>query len=127
VRGTEHVLRGLIQEGRGIAANVVINLDVDVRKVCDEVEQIVHAAPETVAKGKLPKTPTAKNAIDYAIEEARNLKHNHVATEHLLLGLVREQEGVAAQVLVNLNLKLNDMREEVLTLFAHGNDAGGAG
>ena len=75
--------------------------------------------------GKLPQTPRAKKVIEYAIEEARNLNHNYVGTEHLLLGLLREQEGVAAQVLMNLGLKLEEVREEVLNLLGHGMDAGG--
>ena len=75
--------------------------------------------------GKLPQTPRAKKVIEYSIEEARNLNHNYVGTEHLLLGLLREQEGVAAQVLMNLGLKLEEVREEVLNLLGHGMDAGG--
>src|SRR5688500_6073928 len=69
--------------------------------------------------GRLPPTPRAKKVIEYSIEEARNLNHNYVGTEHLLLGLLREQEGVAAQVLMNLGLKLEDVREEVLSLLGH--------
>ncbi|MHB1561698.1 MAG: ATP-dependent Clp protease ATP-binding subunit, partial [Isosphaeraceae bacterium] len=87
--------------------------------------KIVQAGPEMVTMGKLPQTPRAKKVIEYAIEEARNLNHNYVGTEHLLLGLLREQEGVAAQVLMNLNLKLEEVREEVLNLLGHGMDAGG--
>src|SRR5437899_3858829 len=70
-----------------------------------------------VAMGKLPQTPRAKKVIEYSIEESRNLNHNYVGTEHLLLGLLREQEGVAAQVLMNLGLRLEDVREEVLNLL----------
>ncbi len=125
--GTEHVLLGLIKEGSGVAANVLKNLDVDLRKIRTEVEKIVQAGPEMVTMGKLPQTPRAKKVIEYAIEEARNLNHNYVGTEHLLLGLLREQEGVAAQVLMNLNLKLEEVREEVLNLLGHGMDAGGEG
>src|SRR5947209_9297831 len=125
--GTEHVLLGLIKEGSGVAANVLRNLDVDLRKIRNEVEKIVQAGPEMVTMGKLPQTPRAKKVIEYAIEEARNLNHNYVGTEHLLLGLLREQEGVAAQVLMNLNLKLDEVREEVLNLLGHGMDAGGEG
>ena len=73
--------------------------------------------------GKLPQTPRAKKVIEYSIEEARNLNHNYVGTEHLLLGLLREQEGVAAQVLMNLGLKLEEVREEVLNLLGHGMEA----
>src|SRR5271166_5075274 len=123
--GTEHVLLGLIKEGSGVAANVLRNLDVDLRKIRNEVEKIVQAGPEMVTMGKLPQTPRAKKVIEYAIEEARNLNHNYVGTEHLLLDLLREQEGVAAQVLMNLNLKLEEVREEVLNLLGHGMDAGG--
>src|SRR5262249_49538584 len=86
---------------------------------------------EMVTMGKLPHTPRAKKVIEYSIEEARNLNHNYVGTEHLLLGLLREQEGVAAQVLMNLGLKLEDVREEVLNLLGHnmetGNEGGGSG
>ncbi len=123
--GTEHVLLGLVKEGSGVAANVLKNLDVDLRKIRLEVERIVQSGPEMVTMGKLPQTPRAKKVIDYAIEEARNLNHNYVGTEHLLLGLLREQEGVAAQVLMNLGLKLEEVREEVLNLLGHGMEAGG--
>ncbi|HEV3162400.1 MAG TPA: ATP-dependent Clp protease ATP-binding subunit [Isosphaeraceae bacterium] len=125
--GTEHVLLGLVKEGSGVAANVLKNLDVDLRKIRTEVEKIVQAGPDMVTMGKLPQTPRAKKVIEYAIEEARNLNHNYVGTEHLLLGLLREQEGVAAQVLMNLGLKLEEVREEVLNLLGHGMDAGGEG
>ncbi len=115
--GTEHILLGLVKEGSGVGANVLKNLDIDLRKVRLEVEKLVKSGPETVTMGKLPQTPRAKKVIEYAIEEARNLNHNYVGTEHLLLGLLREQDGVAAQVLMNLNLKLEDVREEVLNLL----------
>src|SRR5689334_14380012 len=125
--GTEHILLGLVKEGTGVAANVLKNLDIDLRKIRLEVEKIVQAGPDMVTMGKLPQTPRAKKVIEYSIEEARNLNHNYVGTEHLLLGLLREQEGVAAQVLMNLNLKLDEVREEVLNLLGHGMDAGGEG
>src|SRR5882762_9956763 len=125
--GTEHILLGLVKEGSGVAANVLKNLDIDLRKIRLEVEKIVQGGQgsEMVTMGKLPQTPRAKKVIEYSIEEARNLNHNYVGTEHLLLGLLREQEGVAAQVLMNLNLKLDEVREEVLNLLGHGMDAGG--
>src|SRR5512136_2002837 len=118
--GTEHVLLGLIKEGTGVAANVLKNLDVDLRKIRLEVEKLVQSGPEMVTMGKLPQTPRAKKVIEYSMEEARNLNHNYVGTEHILLGLLREQEGVAAQVLMNLGLKLEEVREEVLNLLGHG-------
>src|SRR5215216_6630261 len=124
--GTEHILLGLVKEGTGVAANVLKNLDIDLKKIRQEVERIVQAGPDMVTMGKLPQTPRAKKVIEYSIEEARNLNHNYVGTEHLLLGLLREQEGVAAQVLMNLGLKL----EEVLNLLGHnmaGQEEGGAG
>ncbi|MBL8880971.1 MAG: NDP-hexose 4-ketoreductase, partial [Phycisphaerales bacterium] len=118
--GTEHILLGLVKEGSGVGANVLKNLGVDLRRVRLEVEKLVKSGPEMVTMGKLPQTPRAKRVIEYAIEEARNLNHNYVGTEHLLLGLLREQEGVAAQVLMNLGLKLEDVREEVLNLLGAG-------
>ena len=115
--GTEHILLGLVKEGSGVGANVLKHLDIDLRKVRLEVEKLVKSGPDMVTMGKLPQTPRAKKVIEYAIEEARSLNHNYVGTEHLLLGLLREQDGVAAQVLMNLDLKLEDVREEVLNLL----------
>jgi ATP-dependent Clp protease ATP-binding subunit ClpC len=130
--GTEHILLGLVKEGSGVGANVLKNLGVDLRKVRLEVEKLVKSGPEMVTMGKLPQTPRAKKVIEFAIEEARNLNHNYVGTEHLLLGLLREHDGVAAQVLMNLGLKLEEVREEVLNLLGAGvdteeGDAVGAG
>jgi ATP-dependent Clp protease ATP-binding subunit ClpC len=131
--GTEHILLGLVKEGSGVAANVLKNLDIDLRKIRLEVEKIVQHGPggEQVVMGRLPHTPRAKKVIDYSVEEARNLNHNYVGTEHLLLGLLREQVGVAAQVLMNLGLKLEDVREEVLNLLGHNmpneSESGGGG
>jgi len=118
--GTEHILLGLVKEGSGVGANVLKNLGVDLHKVRIEVEKLVKAGPDMVTMGRLPQTPRAKKVIEYAIEEARNLNHNYVGTEHLLLGLLREHEGVAAQVLMNLGLKLEEVREEVLHLLGAG-------
>src|SRR3954468_3791520 len=118
--GTEHILLGLVKEGSGVGATVLKNLDIDLRKVRLEVEKLVKSGPDMVTMGKLPQTPRAKKVIEYAIEEARNLNHNYVGTEHLLLGLLRERDGVAAQVLMNLSLKLEEVREEVLNLLGAG-------
>ncbi len=118
--GTEHILLGLVKEGSGVGANVLKNLDVDIKKLRLEVEKLVKSGPDMVTMGKLPHTPRAKKVIEFAIEEARSLNHNYIGTEHLLLGLLRESEGVAAQVLMNLGLKLEEVRQEVLNLLGAG-------
>lgn len=122
--GTEHILLGLVKEGSGTASWVLKNLDIDPRKIRIEVEKILQRGPEVVTQGRLPQTPRAKKVIEYAMDESRNLGHSHVGTEHLLLGLLREQEGVASQVLMNLGLKLEDLREE--TLNVSGDESAGA-
>ncbi|MBR5162090.1 MAG: ATP-dependent Clp protease ATP-binding subunit, partial [Thermoguttaceae bacterium] len=123
--GTEHILLGLIKEGSGVAASVLKNLGIDLRKIRLEVENVVQSGPDMVTMGKLPQTPRAKKVIEYSMEEARNLNHNYVGTEHLLLGLLREHEGVAAQVLMNLGLKLEHVRDEVLSLLGRDSDSDG--
>ena len=110
--GTEHLLMGLVKEGGGVAAAVLVNgFGVDLLKIRLEVEKLVQSGPEIITIGKLPHTPRAKNAIEYAMDESRNLGHNYVGTEHLLLGLLREKEGVAGQVLTNLGVTIEETRE----------------
>ena len=117
--GTEHILLGLVKEGSGVGANVLKNLDVDLRKVRLEVEKLVKSGPDMVTMGKLPQTPRAKKVIEYAIEEARSLNHNYVGTEHLLLGLINLGQGVAVNVLQKMGLDLETVREVVaLDMFA---------
>ena len=113
--GTEHILLGLVKEASGVGANVLMNLYVDLGKVRKEVEKIVKSGP-TLAMTQLPKTPRAKKVIEFAIEEARKLGHDYVGTEHLLLGLFCEHDGVAAQILMNLGLKLEDVHNEIMSL-----------
>ena len=115
--GTEHVLLGLIQEGSGVAANVLKNLGVETEKIRREIEKNVQSGPSMVTMGQLPFTPRAKKVLELSMEEAQELGHNYIGTEHLLLGLIRENDGVAAQVLLDLNLKLEDVREAVLELL----------
>ncbi|MBI4335559.1 MAG: ATP-dependent Clp protease ATP-binding subunit, partial [Candidatus Omnitrophica bacterium] len=115
--GTEHILLGLIREAEGVAAAVLENLGLDSEKIRIEVEKLVQPGPSTVISGDIPFTPKAKKVIELAMDEARNLGHNYIGTEHLLLGLIREGEGVASQVLLNLGLDLNRVREEVMQLL----------
>ncbi|QDV08751.1 ClpA/B family protein [Planctomycetes bacterium Poly30] len=120
--GTEHILLGLVQEGSGVAANVLKNMGIDLNKIRMEVEKIVKTGPSMVTMGQLPFTPRAKKVLELSMEEAGNLGHNYIGTEHLLLGLIKENEGIAAQVLLNLGVKLEDVREEVLDFL--GADSG---
>jgi len=120
--GTEHILLGLVQEGSGVAANVLKNMGIDLNKIRTEVEKIVKTGPSMVTMGQLPFTPRAKKVLELSMEEAGNLGHNYIGTEHLLLGLIKENEGIAAQVLINLGVKLEDVREEVLDFL--GADTG---
>ena len=115
--GTEHILLGLVMEGSGVAANVLKNLDIALRKIRQEIEKIIQSGPDRTTTGRRPQTPRAKKVIEYAIEAARNLGHNYVGTEHLLLGLLREEEAAAAQILMNLGLRLDAVRAEVLMVI----------
>jgi len=115
--GTEHILLGLIKENSGVAAHVLKNLGISLLKAEELVRKIVQPGPDEVMLGKIPHTPRAKKVIDYAIEEARNINHNYVGTEHLLLGLLRETEGIAAQVLIECGCNLEAIREECLDLL----------
>jgi ATP-dependent Clp protease ATP-binding subunit ClpC len=120
--GTEHILLGLIATGQGVGANVLRNLGIDLSKVRREVEKILLPGPEAgVSMGMHPTTPRVRKVIEYAIEEARSLKHYYVGSEHLLLGLLREDQGVAAQVLMNLGLTLPRIREDVINLVGDSN------
>lgn len=124
---TGHMLLGLIGEGTGVGAHVLKNLGVDLREIRLEVEKRLESGPEPITASKLPQTSEAKKVIEYAIYEARNLNHNYVGTEHLLLGLLRQEDSVAARVLVALGLELDDVRREVIDLLGEGmklDDAG---
>ena len=112
--GTEHVLLGLLKLGQGVAVNVLRNLNIDFETVRAEVEKLVGFGPEIQVYGDPALTGKVKKVFEYANEEAANLSHNYVGTEHLLLGLLRQTDGVAAQVLENLNVNLKEVRKEVL-------------
>jgi ATP-dependent Clp protease ATP-binding subunit ClpC len=115
--GTEHILLGLIREGEGVAAAVLQKMGVSLENIRLEIEKLVQPGPTTQIIGDIPFTPRAKKALELAAEEARSLGHNYIGTEHLLLGLIREGEGIASQVLLNLGLDLNTVRNEVMELL----------
>ncbi len=115
--GTEHVLLGLVREGEGVAAAVLANLGLSSEKVRMEVEKLVKAGPSTLVSGDILFTPKAKKVMELAMDEAVALGHNYIGTEHLLLGLLREGEGIASQVLMNLGLDLSKVRNEVMKLL----------
>jgi len=114
--GTEHLLLGLAREGSGIAARALQNMSVDLNRVRQEVERITPKGDKVIQQG-ISYTPRAKRVVELAIEESQNLGHNYVGTEHLMLGLVREGEGIAAQVLSNVGLDLKRARKEVIQLL----------
>ena len=127
--GTEHILLGLIKEGESVAAAVLQNLGLGLDTIRLEVEKLVQMGPSTVVNGDIPFTPKAKKVIELAMDEARRLGHNYIGTEHLLLGLIKEGEGVASHVLLNVGLDLNKVRSEVIKLLGaaepqQGNDPG---
>jgi ATP-dependent Clp protease ATP-binding subunit ClpC len=109
--GTEHMLLGLVKEGEGVAAAVLTSIGLDFENIKTEVERLVQPGLDTPVEGDIPFTPRAKKVIELAMDEARNLGHNYIGTEHLLLGLIREGEGVASQVLLNMDLDLKSVRE----------------
>jgi ATP-dependent Clp protease ATP-binding subunit ClpC len=115
--GTEHLLLGVIREGEGIAAAVLNNLGLDLDRIRQEVENMVAPSGGTMTIGEIPFTPRAKRVLELAVDEARALGHNYVGTEHLLLGLIREGDGVAAKVLLELGVDRKRVREETIKLL----------
>src|SRR6201992_3385217 len=112
--GTEHLLLGLIKLGQGVAVNVLQKMGLDLETVRMEVEKQVGSGPETKMGGNIPYTPRVKKVLALAGKEAKSLNHSYVGTEHILLGLLREGEGVAARVLKNLEVELERTRIEIL-------------
>jgi ATP-dependent Clp protease ATP-binding subunit ClpC len=123
--GTEHLLLGLVREGEGVAARVLENMNVELPKVRTAVEFIIGRGDRPVV-GEVGLTPRAKRVIELAIDEARRLGHNYIGTEHLLLGLVREGEGIAAGVLESLGVNLDKVRHEVIRVLSQSSAAGPA-
>jgi ATP-dependent Clp protease ATP-binding subunit ClpC len=120
--GTEHLLLGLVREGEGVAARVLENMNVELAKVRTAVEFIIGRGDRPVV-GEVGLTPRAKRVIELAIDEARRLGHNYIGTEHLLLGLVREGEGIAAGVLESLGVNLDKVRHEVIRVLSQSSSA----
>ncbi|NLM25410.1 MAG: ATP-dependent Clp protease ATP-binding subunit [Firmicutes bacterium] len=116
VVGTEHMLLGLIAEGEGVAAKALLALGINIDKVRAEVEKIIGKG-EAPTQGQIGFTPRSKRVLELAFDEARQLGHTYIGTEHILLGLIREGEGVAAQVLKNLGAELDEMRKQVIELL----------
>ncbi len=130
--GTEHILLGLIHEGEGVAAKALESLDISLEAVRDQVQQIIGQGQQAPT-GHIPFTPRAKKVLEYSLREALQLGHSYIGTEHILLGLIREGEGVAAQVLVKLGAELNKVRQQVIQLLSgyqgsgQGSEKAGAG
>ena len=126
--GTEHILLGLIHEGEGVAAKALESLGISLEAVRAQVEEIIGHAGHAPS-GHIPFTPRAKKVLELSLREALQLGHNYIGTEHILLGLIREGEGVAAQVLVKLGADLSRVRQQVIQLlsgYAGSKESGGA-
>uniref|UniRef100_UPI002FC3C859 Clp protease N-terminal domain-containing protein n=1 Tax=Catenuloplanes japonicus TaxID=33876 RepID=UPI002FC3C859 len=123
--GTEHILLGLIHEGEGVAAKALESLGISLEGVRQQVEEIIGQGQQAPS-GHIPFTPRAKKVLELSLREALQLGHNYIGTEHILLGLIREGEGVAAQVLVKLGADLNRVRQQVIQLLSGYQDKGAA-
>src|SRR4051812_17011693 len=121
--GTEHILLGLVSEGDGVAAKALESLGIAVEGVRQQVEEIIGQGQQAPS-GHIPFTPRAKKVLELSLREALQLGHNYIGTEHILLGLIREGEGVAAQVLVKLGADLNRVRQQVLQLLSGSSGSG---
>jgi ATP-dependent Clp protease ATP-binding subunit ClpC len=125
--GTEHILLGLVHEGEGVAAKAMAAMEISLEAVRQQVEEIIGRGQQAPS-GHIPFTPRAKKVLELSLRESLQLGHDYIGTEHILLGLLREGEGVAAQVLVRLGADLNRVRQQVLNLLAGGQgEAGEAG
>ena len=122
--GTEHILLGLIHEGEGVAAKALESLGISLEAVRSQVEEIIGQGGSVAVSGHIPFTPRAKKVLELSLREALQLGHNYIGTEHILLGLIREGEGVAAQVLVKLGADLSRVRQQVIQLLSGYSPAG---
>jgi hypothetical protein len=114
--GTEHILLGLLREEEGLAARVLESLDITLEEVRGQVARVVGQGDEVPA-GQVPFTPRAKKVLELSLREARRLQHNYIGTEHILLGLVRENEGVATRILLDLGADAEDVRGAVIAML----------
>src|ERR671913_327043 len=124
--GTEHILLGLIHEGEGVAAKALESLGISLEAVRQKVEEIIGHGQQSPS-GHIPFTPRAKKVLELSLREALQINHSYIGTEHILLGLIREGEGVAAQVLVKLGADLSRVRQQVIQLLSGYTGPGGGG
>jgi ATP-dependent Clp protease ATP-binding subunit ClpC len=116
--GTEHILLGLLREEEGLAARVLESLDITVEEVRAQVARIIGPGDEPIVSGQIPFTPRAKKVLELSLREALSLKHNYIGTEHILLGLVRENEGVAARILLDFDADAEKIRNEIMRVLS---------
>jgi ATP-dependent Clp protease ATP-binding subunit ClpC len=116
--GTEHILLGLLREEEGLAARVLESLDITVEEVRAQVARIIGRGDEPIVSGQIPFTPRAKKVLELSLREALSLKHNYIGTEHILLGLVRENEGVAARILLDFDADAEKIRNEIMRVLS---------
>jgi ATP-dependent Clp protease ATP-binding subunit ClpC len=116
--GTEHILLGLLREEEGLAARVLESLDITVEEVREQVKRLVGQGDEEIVTGQIPFTPRAKKVLELALREALSLGHNYIGTEHVLLGIVREDQGVAARILLDFDADAEKIRDETIRMLS---------
>jgi ATP-dependent Clp protease ATP-binding subunit ClpC len=122
--GTEHILLGLLREEEGLAARVLESLDITVEEVREQVKRLVGQGDEEIVTGQIPFTPRAKKVLELALREALSLGHNYIGTEHVLLGVVRENQGVAARILLDFDADAETIRNEIIRMLPGSGEAG---
>jgi len=122
--GTEHLLLGLLREEEGLAARVLESFDITVEEVREQVRRLVGQGDEEIGTGQIPFTPRAKKVLELALSEALSLGHNYIGTEHVLLGVVRENQGVAARILLDFDADAETIRNEIIRMLPGSGEAG---
>jgi hypothetical protein len=119
--GPEHILLGLLKEGSGVAANVMKNMDIDLKRLRHEVEKILLPGPDMDSMGKLPQTPSTRKVIELAIQSARELNHNYVGTEHLFLGVLGlpDDKNIFSKIFAGSDITTEKVKEEIMNLLGH--------